>query len=325
MEIIEFCRRPTDFSTKRTGTDTLRVKDTRHRINAPHGLSHHERDLLTEGLSYLRRQGPCVFVSIEAGRSPDAEKIVRSLARRVKSDIALRQRRARMRRVNSITVFEALGRDKQPKFGAHIVALMPNATSRDKLIEILNGAAYEAHVLAKPVEDWPGLTGYLLKEATPQAWYGARKSFRRVGGSIALGELGGDRVVPSNDLKDTLLRSGRIESYRRTYAMRQPQITQPVETIRYRESLFDGVSLPALTAPERPQAPPRKREKILPPSLPMEYPPTITELLDELGGTHAEAGALVGLSRSQTSNIIVGRFGVSRSIAQRVLELTRAA
>jgi len=36
-------------------------------------------------------------------------------------------------------------------------------------------------------------------------------------------------------------------------------------------------------------------------------------LLDGLGGTHAEAG---GLSRSQTSNIIVGRFGVSRSIAQ---------
>ena len=77
MEIIEFCRRSTDFSTKGTWTDTLRVKDTRYRINAPHGLSHHERDLLTEGLSYLRRRGSCVFVSIEAGRSPDAEKIVR--------------------------------------------------------------------------------------------------------------------------------------------------------------------------------------------------------------------------------------------------------
>jgi hypothetical protein len=47
---------------------------------------------------------------------------------------------------------------------------------------------------------WPGLTGHLLKEATPQAQYG--RSFRRVGGSIALGELGGDRVVLSNDLKD---------------------------------------------------------------------------------------------------------------------------
>ena len=172
MEIIEICGRSTDFSAKRTGTDTLRVKDARHRIIAPHGLSHHERDLLTEGLDYLRQRGPCVFVSIEAGRSPDAEKIVRSLARRVKSDIALRQRRARMRRSNSITVFEALGRDKQPKFGAHIVALMPNATARDKLIEILNGAAYGAHVLAKPVVGLAGSDGLSAQggDATGVVW-----------------------------------------------------------------------------------------------------------------------------------------------------------
>jgi hypothetical protein len=82
---------------------------------------------------------------------------------------------------------------------------------------------YAQHVLAEPVTDWPGLTGYLLKESTPQAWYGAHKSFRRIGGSIALGELGGDRVVLSNDLKETLLRSGTIEPYKRTYAKRLPK------------------------------------------------------------------------------------------------------
>jgi hypothetical protein len=37
--------------------------------------------------------------------------------------------------VNSIIIFEARGRDGQPKFGAHIVALMPTAPARDKLIE----------------------------------------------------------------------------------------------------------------------------------------------------------------------------------------------
>ena len=202
-----------------------------------------------------------------------------------------------MRRANSITVFEALGRDKQPKFGAHVVALMPDAPARDRLIEILNGSAYRKHVLAKPVEDWPQLTTYLLKEATPQAWYGAHKSFRRVGGSIALGELGGDRVVLSNDLKATLLRSGRIELVQAHLCEASAKVfMQPVETvIRYREGLFAGVSLPVLNAPTKPKAPPRKREKILPPSLPMEYPPTIAELLDELGRTHAGAGALVGL------------------------------
>jgi len=122
-----------DFNARRKGADTLEVKDDvgewlslideakkdardyhktcerirkrdryarphadapprARRIAAPNGLSHHERDLLTEGLDHLRR-GPCVFVSIAAGRSPDAEKKVRALARKVKSDIALRQRR----------------------------------------------------------------------------------------------------------------------------------------------------------------------------------------------------------------------------------------
>ncbi|HKN26966.1 MAG TPA: hypothetical protein VJY34_03430 [Roseiarcus sp.] len=201
----------------------------------------------------MRRRGPCVFVSIEAGRSPDAEKKVRALARRVKSDIALRQRRSGMRRTNSVSVFEALGRDGSPKFGAHIVALMPSAPARDKLIESLNRSAYRERVLAKPVDDWPGLTTYLLKEATPQAWYGAKKSFRRIKGSIPLGELGGDRVVLSHDLKETLLRSGRIEPYRRTYAKRLTKVaTQPimqaVEPI-CRERLFDHVSPPALNLP----------------------------------------------------------------------------
>jgi hypothetical protein len=58
-----------------------------------------------------------------------------------------------------------------------------------------------------------------LKEATPRAWHGAKKSFRRIKGSIPLGELGGDRGALSNDLKD--LRTARIELYRRTYAKRQ--------------------------------------------------------------------------------------------------------
>jgi hypothetical protein len=46
----------------------------------------------------------------------------------------------------------------------------------------------------------------------------------------------------SNDLRDTLVRSGRIEPYRRTYAKRLSKIVtqpvmEPVEPIRCRESL----------------------------------------------------------------------------------------
>jgi hypothetical protein len=118
------------------------------------------------------------------------------VARRIKSDIALRQRRAGMRRVLAITVLEALDRDKKPKFGAHIVAGMRDATTRDRLIESLNvSTAYgSATVVAEPVKDWPGLTSYLLKEATPQAWYGAGKGFRR-GGFHRLSSLGCPREI----------------------------------------------------------------------------------------------------------------------------------
>jgi hypothetical protein len=47
----------------------------------------------------------------------------------------------------------------------------------------------------------------------------------------------------SNDLRDTLVRSGRIEPYRRTYAKRLSKIVtqpvmEPVEPIRCRESLW---------------------------------------------------------------------------------------
>ena len=179
----------------------------RRRISAPHGLSHYERDMLTEGLDRLRRKGPALFVSIEAGRSSTSEMTVRKLTRRVRSDIAKLQRRAGMRHRLAVTVFEALGRDGLPKFGAHVVAaIMPNVSARDKAIESLNGSrAYAAYgsvdrpsVLAKPVSSWRELTTYLLKEATPQAAY--RKDLRRIGGSIPLGVLGGDRVILSGDL-----------------------------------------------------------------------------------------------------------------------------
>ena len=224
-----------------------------------------------------------------------------------------------MRRVHMTTVFEARGRDKLPKFGAHIVAVMPNATARGRAIEGLNcSSAYEGRVYAEPVSDWAGLTNYLLKEATPQARY--RKGFRRVGGSIPLGVRGGDRVVLSRDLRDALIRSGRVEPYRRTYAKRLPAELE----VRYRDSLFDE-PLPVLAAPQRPKTAPRKRETIEPPTLPMIYAPTVTDMLADLGPTHEAIAERVGLSRAQTTNVICGRFGVSRPVARRVLELALAA
>ncbi len=123
------------------------------------------------------------------------------------------------------------------------------------------------------------------------------------------------------------MRSGKVEPYRRTYAKRLPKAPALLAElqIRYRDSLFDGEPLPLLATPQRPRPAPRKREKIEPPSLQMDYPPTVAELLLGLGPTHQAAGERVGLSRPQVTNIICGRFGVSRPIARRVLELALAA
>ena len=57
----------------------------------------------------------------------------------------------------------------------------------------------------------------------------------------------------------------------------------------------------------------------------MDYPPTVADLLASLGPTHEAIAERVGLSRPQVTNVIVGRFGVGRLVARRVLELSQAA
>jgi hypothetical protein len=141
-----------------------------------------------------------------------------------------------------------------------------------------------------------GLTIYLLKEATPQAQY--LKGFRRIGGSIPLGGRGGDRVILSRDLRDVLVSGGKIEPYSRTYAKRLPkaQALLAALEVRYSDCLFEVEPLTFLAAPSRAKAPPRKRDRISSPSLQMNYPPTVADLLASLGPTHQAAGKRVGLS-----------------------------
>jgi hypothetical protein len=89
--------------------------------------------------------------------------------------------------------------------------------------------------------------------------------------------------------------------------------------------LISGSSFTAASSDQKPKAPPRKRERIAPPSLPLDYPPSVGDMLAGLGLTHDIIAARVGISRQQVTNIIHGRFGISRPVAQRVLELARAA
>ena len=219
------------------GQALRRRADRVPRICALRGLSHAECRLLAEAMHWLRGRGSGAFISIEACRSPDAEPTVRALARRLRSDLVQRQRRAGMRWGLLVTVFEALGRDGWPKFNAHVIVIMPDADARDRLIESLHrSSVYSGRVDVRPVDDWSRLTAYLLKEATPQAWFGAGKRFRRIRGSIPLGKLGGNRVVLSLDLKAALIHAGRIEPYRRSYAKRQPKAPSVRELAHSEES-----------------------------------------------------------------------------------------
>src|SRR5260370_3745309 len=108
---------------QKRGSPSIIVKDGNapQRVSVSHGLSHHERDLLTEGFDHMRQRGPGLFVSVEAGRSPDAENVVRALTRRVKNDIAQPQRRACMRRVVLNTALRGFARAHTPTVLATLV------------------------------------------------------------------------------------------------------------------------------------------------------------------------------------------------------------
>jgi len=193
------------------------------------------------------------------------------------------------------------------------------------MIESLStSASFGGRIKAKRVYDMTGLARYLSKLATSQAHYAMGFTFRRVPGSHA---MQGDRVRLSRELEIDMLAAGVIRPFARTYARRLPKAAKLVAEIevRFRDSLFEGEPLTALAAPQRPKAPSRKRQRIEPPSLQMDYAPTVADLLVGLGPTHEAIAERVGLSRPQTTNIICGRFGASRPIVRRVLELARAA
>ena len=88
----------------------------------------------------------------------------------MKSDIALMQSRARMRRPSWVEVMHAKARDGSPKVNTHVVAPMPDAHRRDNLIATVNGSSvYGRDALAEPVTDLDRLKGYLLWERAGNA------------------------------------------------------------------------------------------------------------------------------------------------------------
>jgi len=139
--------------------------------------------------------------------------------RRVRSDIAMYQRRAGGP-VWQLSVRE-VSTDKGPQLHMHVVVGgFRNAESAQKVIRHLHATAFKSDVLSRIVDDFQGLQNYLSGEATQQAWWGLGKSFRRERGSHRI-EGGGSRVLPSRALEAALIKAGRIRPGIKTYASRK--------------------------------------------------------------------------------------------------------
>ena len=208
--------------------------------------------------------------------------------------------------------------EPRPRLHVHLIAAAPARRLLSMIDSLSTSALFGERTKVKRVYDMPRLARYLSKLATPQAHYATDFAFRRVKGSHV---MQGDRVRLSRELERDMLAAGVIRPFARTYAKRLPKapaLLAEIE-IRYRDSLFDAEPLLLLAPPPKLKAPPRNRDKIPPPSLPLAYPPSIADLLAGLGPTHEAIAERVGLSRPQVTNIIVGRFGVGRPIARRVL------
>ena len=292
------------------------------RITARHenGIGPHERDLWCENVDYLARKGPLAFVSITAAFEP----VVRELSRKVKSHVALRQKRAGMRRGPFWgEVRETKARDETPKPGAHIVAPMRSAADRDRLVEAINSSAAYGNTHAKRAPPVEVLKSYCLKEMTSQAAY--RTSIRRIKGSHPLLE-GGDRVRVSPAVRDALIRAERFEPYTRTYAKNPAAHHAWQFDASGQGLLFSG--LPDTDAPECERGP-VSRPKIEPAPMLRLFAVVgnvdVLETMKGLGETHEEIARRLGISRPQATNILNGQFRPGRDVVRRVLELARAA
>jgi hypothetical protein len=288
------------------------------------------RRLLAAGRFFRDNRYECAHLTAAAHHLPEWD--FRNLVRPLKSSIALTQRRAAMKRVYWAEVLEGA-----PTVHAHLIVPMPRGRA-EKLLGLMTSEKFARHdhtdgdgvmtsflnvqVIDKPRE-LDDVLAYLLKTTSPQAWRAIGMSAPRRPGSHPLGEgVGGDRVRLSRDLEEVLTRSGKIDRYRRTYAI----VTRPTQetiVIVPIDLLFS--ELPVLAIEPGPRDP-YKRPLLAArygdqPDLPLEMPPDIIDLAASLGGTHREIAEKLGLSRPQVSNILCGRFRPSRRVVARVLAL----
>jgi hypothetical protein len=313
--------------TLRPVTPSLYVKEGVTRATCRWGMSGSEIRYLSDAAHFLNRLDlPLWYAVLAAHHLPEFE--TRAHIRKFKSDLVLYQQRAELDRRYWLEALEG-----EPTVHSNILFPLP-AHAAQYLDTLRRSTIYGAFLDIRRADGTDWFVSYVSKERTPQAHFAARgRHGPRLPGSHPLGAGGGDRVRLSKDLEAALTQERLITPRQRTYAARSlPRPPASVSTLMippgHQYSLFDD--LPPMLAPARqePHPLPRANNEIrlaAQGDLPLAYEPDITALMRRLGPTHSDIAAKIGRSRAQVTNIIVGRFGPSRTVVQRVLELTKAA
>lgn len=293
------------------------------------GLSKAEIERLSAAGHFMRRFGTQIHITTEDHEAKEGD--ARALFSQVKNHLVRIQRDIGQRLNMPVPAYYVEVLEAKHAVHQHLIGVVPvGRFARETIERLKSSRLFGDHLDACRVKNMERLVRYLSKEATTQAHYAFNRSFRRNNGRHVLGIGGGDRVRLSDALKEDMIREGLIEPYRKTYASRAlPRTPKPVAT-PIREPDPHGLfgPLPEVVAPPRPRGLPPRRPKLIVPSqqnLALERLPNVIDLMARLGSTHAEIAEKVGLSRGQTTNILNGQFGASRTVARRVLELAFAA
>lgn len=303
------------------------------KISLPHGLSPDEIRLASEAGHMIEALGLPLFYAVLADQY-GAERERRALVRELKSDIVQAQRES------GVPPFWLEMQEGRPAWHSNL--LFPLGAGAGRLVtRICRSKLYPGDLLdIQPANGSDWFVGYCSEERAPQARYlGGITMHRRLSGSHPNGGGGGDRVRVSKALEAELIAAG-VDRWKKTYASRTlpapssampswPIIEAPAPAVVDANGqlfLFSPKEAPTMAGSSASSSGNnRERPKLPIPTLPLDFPPTVPELLPILGPTHGKIAERIGLSRQQVTNIIQGRFGISRPVARRVLELARVA
>jgi hypothetical protein len=284
------------------------------------GISRPEHVRLSAAGYLIAKRGPAIWVTLASNGYDTAE--LRRRGDRLKNTVVTFQRR------NGVPAYWADTLETKPRPHLHAIAAAPIGKAK-RMCKAIESSNVLGDVKAKSVHDMPGLVGYLSKERTTEAAFADGYRTRRIRGSHKLPDSG-DRQRVSRELRNALIGEGLVDDWTKTNARRVARIinadvTNQVERATF--GLFFADDLHVTRAPPKAKREPQRREKIPPPSLQMDYPPSIVDMVAELRKrkTCEQIGELAGLSRQQLNNVAVDRFDIGRKARERIVELARAA